>query len=137
MVEILGTLADRGVTVYVHVYKEVSFALTLNSLHTKNALQSRNSNIKVVRHPHRSAVGGEFLWTHHEKIVCIDQEIAFIGGIDLCYGRMDTNEHLLIDTDEPNFWNGIDYSNVRLADFSDVANYNRDIIDRNSSPRMP
>ncbi|CAG9328777.1 unnamed protein product [Blepharisma stoltei] len=135
--EILGALADRGVTVYVHVYKEVSLALTINSLHTKNTLQRRNPNIRVVRHPHRSAVGGEFLWTHHEKIVCIDQEIAFIGGLDLCYGRMDTNEHLLTDLQEPYFWNGIDYSNVRIADFSEVANHERDIIDRNTHPRMP
>lgn len=34
-----------------------------------------------------------FLWAHHEKIVCIDQTTAFVGGIDLCYGRWDTSEH--------------------------------------------
>ena len=87
----------------IHVYKEVSFALTLNSLHTKKALQSRNSNIKIIRHPHRSVVGGQFLWSHHEKIVCIDQDIAFIGGLDLCFGRMDTSEHKLTDTHSPFF----------------------------------
>ena len=101
LVDILGTLADRGVSVYVHIYKEVSFASNYNSLHAKNTLQSRNPNIKVVRHPHRSVVGGEFLWSHHEKIVCIDQEIAFIGGLDLCFGRMDTSEHRLTDTEVP------------------------------------
>jgi phospholipase D1/2 len=137
VLEILGKLADRGVLVYIHVYKEVSFALTLNSLHTKTALQKRNPNIKIVRHPHRSVVGGEFLWSHHEKIVCIDQEIAFIGGLDLCYGRMDTSEHRLSDTTEPYFWNGIDYSNVRVADFNDVQNWERDSMDRKKQPRMP
>jgi len=71
-VEVLGQLADRGVKVAVHLYKEVSFALTLNSLHTENALKSRNAEIRVVRHPHRSVVGGVFLWSHHEKIVVID-----------------------------------------------------------------
>ena len=137
LIEILGNLADKGILVCIHVYKEVSFALTLNSLHTKKALQSRNSNIKIIRHPHRSVVGGQFLWSHHEKIVCIDQDIAFIGGLDLCFGRMDTSEHKLTDTHSPFFWNGIDYSNVRNTDFSDVEYWERDIIDRNHTPRMP
>lgn len=29
------------------------------------------------------------MWSHHEKIVVIDQKIAYIGGLDLCYGRYD------------------------------------------------
>ncbi|OMJ91836.1 hypothetical protein SteCoe_5508 [Stentor coeruleus] len=137
VVEVLGTIADRGVSVFIHVYKEVSFALTLNSLHTKNSLQKRNVNIKVVRHPHRSVVGGEFLWSHHEKIVCIDQEIAFIGGLDLCYGRMDTQEHRLVDCQEPYWWNGIDYSNAREADFVNVQDWQADSVNRQEIPRMP
>ena len=137
VVEVLGSLADRGVNVYVHVYKEVSFALTLNSLHTKSVLQKRNPNIKVIRHPHRSVYGGEFLWTHHEKIVCIDQEIAFIGGLDLCYGRYDTSEHRLKDLVEPYCWNGIDYSNSRISDFSDVTKHEFTSLDRSCQPRMP
>lgn len=84
IVEILGKLADRGVIVYVCVYKEVAMALTINSLHTKQALLHRSpTNIRVVRHPSRSVVGGEFLWSHHEKIVVIDQNVAFVGGLDL------------------------------------------------------
>ena len=138
LVEVLGELADRGIEIFVHVYKEVSLALTLNSLHTKNCLINRNPNIKVVRHPHRSVVGGEFLWSHHEKIVCIDQEVAFLGGLDLCYGRFDNREHKLVDNVEPHFWNGIDYSNSRFKDFYDVDK-NQDIalIDRDECPRMP
>lgn len=29
------------------------------------------------------------MWSHHDKMVVIDQKIAFVGGIDLCYGRWD------------------------------------------------
>ena len=32
-----------------------------------------------------------------EKLVCIDQTYAFVGGIDLCYGRWDDNKHRLTD----------------------------------------
>ena len=35
------------------------------------------------------------VWTHHEKIVVIDQKLAFLGGIDLCYGRYDDHEHTI------------------------------------------
>jgi phospholipase D1/2 len=45
---------------------------------------------KVIRHPdHYPGGGGVFLWSHHEKTVIIDQKIAFVGGIDLCFGRWD------------------------------------------------
>ena len=30
-------------------------------------------------------------WSHHEKLVLIDNEIAFMGGLDLCFGRWDTS----------------------------------------------
>ncbi|KAF6776006.1 hypothetical protein AHF37_04536 [Paragonimus kellicotti] len=32
-------------------------------------------------------------WSHHEKMVVVDQSIVFMGGIDLCYGRWDTVNH--------------------------------------------
>ncbi|CAF5038443.1 unnamed protein product, partial [Rotaria sp. Silwood1] len=43
-----------------------------------------------------------FLFSHHEKIVVIDQRIAFIGGIDLSWGRWDTDEHRLVDLCDEN-----------------------------------
>lgn len=38
-----------------------------------------------------------YLWAHHEKIVVVDQSVAFVGGIDLAYGRWDDREHRLTD----------------------------------------
>ena len=34
---------------------------------------------------------------HHQKIVCIDGSLAFVGGIDLTVGRWDTSEHIAHD----------------------------------------
>jgi phosphatidylserine/phosphatidylglycerophosphate/cardiolipin synthase-like enzyme len=31
---------------------------------------------------------------HHQKIVCIDDAVAFVGGIDLTVGRWDSSQHL-------------------------------------------
>lgn len=50
------------------------------------------TDVQVLRHPDHAKVG-VFLWAHHEKIVVVDQTYAFLGGIDLCYGRWDDHEH--------------------------------------------
>ncbi|CAF1516160.1 unnamed protein product, partial [Didymodactylos carnosus] len=95
---LLGKKADEGVRVYVLIFKEFSYTMGLNSLHTKRALISKNKkNIKVIRHPNHYPAGGVFLWSHHEKMVIIDQKIAFIGGIDLCFGRWDDEFMRLVD----------------------------------------
>ena len=85
--------------VYVMVFKDIVQVVGLNSWHSKMKLTSKSpqkKNIKVIRHPdHRFMPGTEssFLYSHHEKTLVIDQQIAFIGGIDLCWGRWDTDEH--------------------------------------------
>ncbi|CAF4056400.1 unnamed protein product [Rotaria sp. Silwood2] len=101
---LLGKIADDGVRVYVLVFKEMSFAMGLNSLHTKRALigKSKRGFIKVIRHPDHYPSGGVFLWSHHEKTVIIDQKIAFVGGIDLCFGRWDDDFMRLVDLGEEN-----------------------------------
>lgn len=71
-------------------------ALGINSYYSKQKLVSLHENIKVLRHPDHAKAGVLF-WAHHEKIVCIDQTYAFIGGIDLCYGRWDDHKHRLTD----------------------------------------
>ncbi len=35
--------------------------------------------------------------SHHQKLVVIDEALAFCGGIDLADGRWDTREHLAVD----------------------------------------
>ncbi|MEQ2236735.1 Phospholipase D, partial [Ilyodon furcidens] len=50
----------------------------------------------VMRHPDHVS-SSVYLWAHHEKIVVIDQSVAFVGGIDLAYGRWDDKEHRLTD----------------------------------------
>ncbi|CAL1596388.1 unnamed protein product [Knipowitschia caucasica] len=93
---ILNRKAQQGVKVFVMLYKEVELALGMNSEYTKRTLVRLHPNIKVIRHPDHvsSAV---YLWAHHEKIIVIDQSVAFVGGIDLAYGRWDDPEHRLTD----------------------------------------
>ncbi|KAI4462630.1 phospholipase d [Holotrichia oblita] len=94
--KLLRRKAEEGVRIFILLYKEFEMALGLNSFYSKQALSTAHENIKVLRHPDHAKVG-VFLWAHHEKIVCVDQTYAFVGGVDLCYGRWDDFEHRLTD----------------------------------------
>ncbi|XP_063083237.1 phospholipase D1 isoform X2 [Cavia porcellus] len=93
---ILKRKAQQGVQIFIMLYKEVELALGINSEYSKRTLVRLHPNIKVMRHPDHVS-SSVYLWAHHEKLVIIDQSVAFVGGIDLAYGRWDDNEHRLTD----------------------------------------
>lgn len=119
------------------MYKEVSVALTLNSNFSKTMFRRLHPNVNVLRDP-------DFImkqlgkWSHHEKIVSVDQKVSFVGGLDLCFGRWDDASHALFDQpDQLTNFQGKDYSNPRVKDFIDVHIPDKDLIDRFTTPRMP
>ncbi|KAK2503908.1 hypothetical protein MC885_014040 [Smutsia gigantea] len=93
---ILKRKALQGVRIFIMLYKEVELALGINSEYSKRTLMHLHPNIKVMRHPDHVS-SSVYLWAHHEKLVIIDQSVAFVGGIDLAYGRWDDDEHRLTD----------------------------------------
>ncbi|CDH50884.1 phospholipase d1 [Lichtheimia corymbifera JMRC:FSU:9682] len=139
---LLQRKAEEGVMIYIIVYKEVEAALTIDSAHTKKWLQKLHPNILVQRHPdHRNVNNVVLFWSHHEKMVIVDNRLAFIGGLDLCYGRWDTHQHRLADVPVPGNEHimvpGQDYSNPRVKDFANVEQWDTTLVDRNVIPRMP
>uniref|UniRef100_A0A3B3ZFM6 Phospholipase n=1 Tax=Periophthalmus magnuspinnatus TaxID=409849 RepID=A0A3B3ZFM6_9GOBI len=142
--EILRRKAEQGVKICVLLYKEVELALGINSEHSKRVLMDMHPNIKVMRHPdHVSSV--VFLWAHHEKMVAIDQAVAFVGGIDLAFGRWDDSHYRLTDlglaensdlTGNTKLWLGKDYSNFVKKDWVQLDKPFEN-IDRTQIPRMP
>lgn len=49
-----------------------------------------------------------------------------MGGLDICYGRWDTNEHKLfdlVDEGDHELWPGIDYTNMKQKDLTNVRNH--------------
>ena len=137
LMDVLNYKARQGVQVYILVYYECSLALTLNSKHTEEAFKSINQNIKVTRHPSDAFT---LLWSHHEKLVIIDQMIGYVGGLDLCWGRYDNNQHPIYEgprQDSIYEFPLIDYSNARICDFSDVQKYWIESVPRKDTVRMP
>lgn len=45
-------------------------------------------------HP-ASAEGMDMYYSHHQKLVVIDDQLAFMGGIDVCWGRRDNGTYTL------------------------------------------
>ncbi|KAF9181195.1 hypothetical protein BGZ51_005587 [Haplosporangium sp. Z 767] len=137
---LLKKKAMEGVMIYIVIYKEVSLALTLDSAHTKIWLQDLHPNIQVQRHPDHLKVNSTQFWAHHEKICVIDCRLAFIGGLDLCFGRYDSRTHQLADyhpSGKGVIWPGLDYSNPRIKDFVNVKDFKNELIERKLLARMP
>ncbi|KIM21517.1 hypothetical protein M408DRAFT_80444 [Serendipita vermifera MAFF 305830] len=140
---LLKRKAQEGVMIYVVLYKEVSNRTTpTDSNHAKQVLSHLHPNIMVQRSPSHFATG-TFYWAHHEKMCVIDETIAFMGGLDACFGRWDTPQHVLIDNGEPEgaegsqVWTGKDYSNPRIMDFHNLDKPEQDMYDRTKVARMP
>jgi phospholipase D1/2 len=79
-------------------------------------------------------------WAHHEKLCLVDGQIAFMGGLDLCYGRWDTHQHSIADAHPGDLdqivFPGQDYNNARIMDFQDVKNFQNNKLDRTFNSRM-
>ena len=127
--DILYQCANKGVQIYVLIFAEPK-VLTLNRAYTQKTLQNLHPNIKLERHPLNVT---DLFWSHHEKLVIIDQIIGYVGGLDLCWGRWDTHFHPIYEktNDEQNYnFPAIDYSNTRIRDFNKVEDYTQESWNR-------
>lgn len=107
------------------------------SLNAKTASQLPGDALKAVYGIHEGVI---LYWAHHEKLCLIDGKTAFMGGLDLCYGRWDTNQHPIADCHPSNleysFFPGQDFNNARIMDFQDVAQWQNNKLQRKDSARM-
>lgn len=107
--QILLERAQAGVKVCVLIWDESNLGVNLGSRYAKITLEKLHKNIRVIRHPRFSLT-----WSHHQKTVIVDQNIAFLGGIDLCPGRYDDDTYTLHDH-EAKLFPDDDYRNACLV----------------------
>ncbi|KAL8490601.1 hypothetical protein ACS0TY_022561 [Phlomoides rotata] len=132
---LLESKAKHGVQVYILLYKEVALALKINSVYSKRRLLGIHENIRVLRYPDHFSTG-VYLWSHHEKIVIVDHQVCFVGGLDLCFGRYDSGSHQVGDNPSE-IWPGKDYYNPRESEPNSWEDTMKDELDRLKYPRMP
>ncbi|CAE7033193.1 hypothetical protein PTNB73_04902 [Pyrenophora teres f. teres] len=107
------------------------------SLSPAKLVQLPGDGLKALYGAHEGTV---MYWAHHEKLCLVDGHTAFMGGLDLCYGRWDTNQHSIADAHPGNIdrivFPGQDFNNARMLDFQDVSNWENNKLDRTQSSRM-
>ncbi|KAK5075580.1 Phospholipase D1 [Lithohypha guttulata] len=147
---ILKRKAEQGVKIFVIVYRNIDAAVPIDSQYTKFSLLDLHPNVFVQRSPNQFRQN-TFFWAHHEKLCIVDHTLAFVGGIDLCFGRWDTPQHTLTDDKPTGFdaiefpkdgdhcqlWPGKDYSNPRVQDFYALNKPYEEMYDRSQVARMP
>ena len=150
--------AEAGVKIYILLFddaKLVGFNLgvsfTMKTLVHKNIhIHSHPTVLTAITH----GLPGLGLWSHHEKVLVADRSIAFVGGIDLCFGRWGIPTHPLtdnyplhtaIDTAQSSDtggvryrrWIGRDYRNSFIRGFSDYTRPLEDHLERETEHRLP
>jgi len=137
---ILKTAAVKGVKIFIIIYNEPP-TFYQNSKNVMEYLTKLHPNISVLRNP--DYILNVSLWSFHEKFCIIDRRTGFMGGLDLAFGRWDTQSHDLADSEyltsknQMNIWPGIDFANERLKAFSKVQEFDNCLINKDSDPRMP
>ncbi|RKF77231.1 Phospholipase D1 [Golovinomyces cichoracearum] len=121
----------------VGLQSEIAATLNSLSLGHREIGEIPGEALKSIYGVHQDIV---LFWAHHEKLCLIDRKIAFMGGLDLCFGRWDTNDHPIADAHPNNvrdiLFPGQDFNNARVKDFEDVENFMNNKLDRNKNSRM-
>ena len=123
--------AKNNIKVFILVYNNIESALAIGnyecavkSFRQRASEEHCKDAIHVLYHPDARAVlleaskktGTGFEWAHHEKVVIIDQSIAFVGGIDIAPSRFDIHGQFPLFDEEAKLWKGKDYGNHHVAD---------------------
>jgi phospholipase D1/2 len=147
---LLQKKAREGVKIFVIIYRNVEAAIPIDSEYTKFSLLNLHPNIFVQRSPNQFKKN-QFFFAHHEKICVVDHDVAFVGGIDLCFGRWDCPQHPITDDKPTGFeevseapkdaehcqlFPGKDYSNPRVQDFFRLNLPYEEMYDRSRVARM-
>ncbi|KAL4809820.1 hypothetical protein BDV18DRAFT_166572 [Aspergillus unguis] len=95
---------------------------------------------EVLQAAFRLVGGPTLLWAHHEKLAIIDQHLAFVGGLDLSYGRWDPVQHPIADA-HPGDLDGIiypgqDYNNARVMDYANLDDWRNNELSRLTTSRL-
>ena len=94
--DVLFDAAKRQVNIYVMPWDDTPPVQTYDD-QTQAALETINDRLGFSKKNKRVHVAlaksyatkNNSYFSHHQKLVVIDRKVAFVGGMDLCYGRYD------------------------------------------------
>jgi phospholipase D1/2 len=97
--DVLLAAAQRGRNIYVLPWNDNAPVQTFDD-QTKKVLLAINTIVGGAKRVHvvladTQAGKGATFFSHHQKLVVIDRKVAFVGGMDLAYGRYDDASYSL------------------------------------------
>ena len=100
--DVVRKAAEKGVKVYVLPWSHANPVQTYD-YQTQIVFEQINDQLKLtgknkrvfVKRAASMAGKNSMYYSHHQKQVIIDRKIAYIGGMDLCYGRYDDATYCL------------------------------------------
>jgi phospholipase D1/2 len=123
--------ATEGVKINILIWNAPSVGFDLQSPYVVSRMSALHANISALAHPAWTPI----IWSNHQKFVVVDEHVAFVGGIDLCFCRYDNENYALTDPDE-RYYPGRDFSNLNFMGESNGPTRDQ-VIDRRRLPRMP
>lgn len=128
---ILTELVSQQPPVQVFILIWDNIMEDLQSQQSKEKLEALGPSVQVLTHGSGLVQG----WTNHQKIVVVDEEVAWVGGLDMCLHRWDTTDHCAFP--RPVFV-GKDYYHPLFAGAGDMAKPWEDYpaLEERTQPRM-
>ncbi|WP_224066177.1 phospholipase D-like domain-containing protein [Enterobacter bugandensis] len=91
--------ASPELQVYIMPWNNPSQVETYSAA-TERVFAAMNCHLKrKAFYVQRAGSKSGMMFSHHQKCVIVDEEVAFVGGIDLAYGRYDDHYGLLANAD--------------------------------------
>lgn len=133
--ELLLAKAKEGVKIYILLWKDPGSSLIIDngSIEAEIYFNSLHDNIYCIRDPPSF---GLIIWSHHQKCAIIDQDVCFIGGIDVAYNRYEDPETFLLFDEKEDVYPGMDYVNPLLR-MKTTGDFTKSYFDRKQEPRLP
>ncbi|WP_431478994.1 phospholipase D-like domain-containing protein [Massilia eburnea] len=135
--DVLLRAAKRGVNIYVMPWNDTEPVQTYDDqtrivLESINALlpnaKGKPAKVHVALCPAFVEFNGGY-YSHHQKQVVVDRKIAYVGGIDLAYGRFDDNTYdLRPDAKGRQGLNRYNPGIPRLLDIKSTQNVDPDLM---------
>ena len=66
----------------------------------------------------------------------VDRRVAFLGGLDVSFGRWDTGAHPVVDPDALWFPQNVEYYEPSVADWANVSDIWTQRVPRDRFPKM-
>tara|TARA_R110002050_G_scaffold282049_1_gene429825 strand:- start:1994 stop:4417 length:2424 start_codon:yes stop_codon:yes gene_type:complete len=134
--KLIQATAERGVKVYILIWYASTIGFDIKAKWSVQYMMSLcPENIKAVAHPPWTPV----IWSHHQKFVVIDDQVAYVGGVDLCFNRYDDSKYDVADLKNKKFPYR-DYNNLNFPGCGETNGlWDREAagIERSRAPRMP